>query len=669
VIDERPTDERPTYEQPTTDDLELLLSALPPHVRQPLDTIEHRDELLEIVMDLGREPEARFAGREVLLSDREVTPEDLDFVVARIGDFGDDNRAGIPRTLHRISAIRNRKGTVVGLTCRVGRSVLGTMEIIRDLVESGKSILILGKPGVGKTTLLREVARVLADDFKQRVIIVDTSNEIAGDGDIPHPGIGRARRMQVPTPDRQHAVMIEAVENHMPEVIVIDEIGTELEAEAARTIAERGVQLVGTAHGNTLENLLLNPTLSDLVGGIQPVTLGDEEARRRGTQKTVLERKAPPTFDVLVEMQERQRVVVHRDVAETVDAVLRGQALAVEMRWRRPDGQVERNLEVPGRFGTAGGGLGDGRGRRHGGRGRGFDHELEGPRLDRSPRATLTERLERQERFDRHERADRTDFTPPRRSWSDGAEPRWAGEADPLPSPGAQAALPEGGRHPGGENVPPAEAVRAASPPGELEGAGASSEEERLPFRDDLRAAVDTADSHEGRFRRTGPTLRPVKVYPFGVNRDRLEEAIATLRVPVTITKELRDADVVMTLKNHYRRSPGPVQDAVETGKPVFILKSNTTAQIQQSLETLYALETADPPRDLEDLVLRETQDAINRVLHTAQPVELPPQNAYIRRLQHQLAERFQVGSRSTGREPHRRVKLYRLGTERDRWS
>jgi stage III sporulation protein SpoIIIAA len=652
-------------------------------VRQPLDTIEHRDELLEIVMDLGREPEARFAGREVLLSDKEVTPEDLDYVVARIGDFGDDNRAGIPRTLHRISAIRNRKGTVVGLTCRVGRSVLGTMEIIRDLVESGKSILILGKPGVGKTTLLREVARVLADDFKQRVIIVDTSNEIAGDGDIPHPGIGRARRMQVPTPDRQHAVMIEAVENHMPEVIVIDEIGTELEAEAARTIAERGVQLVGTAHGNTLENLLLNPTLSDLVGGIQPVTLGDEEARRRGTQKTVLERKAPPTFDVLVEMQERQRVVVHRDVAETVDAVLRGQALAVEMRWRRPDGQVERHLEVPGRFGTAGSGLGDGRGRRHGSRGRGFDHELEGPRLDRSPRATLTERLERQERLDRHERADRAEFAHPRRSWSDYAEPRWSGGAGPLPSPspGAQEVVPEGARTgragepegavapSAGTRVPSGDAVHAAAGRGEPEGATAPSGEVPLPSGDAVPAAADAVEGQEGRFRRTGPTLRPVKVYPFGVNRDRLEEAIATLRVPVTITKELRDADVVMTLKNHYRRSPGPVQDAVETGKPVFILKSNTTAQIQQSLETLYALETADPPRDLEDLVLRETQDAINRVLHTAQPVELPPQNAYIRRLQHQLAERFQVGSRSTGREPHRRVKLYRLGTERDRWS
>ncbi len=371
-------EERPAYEQPTTDDLELLLSSLPPRVRQSLDTLEHRDELLEIVLDLGREPEARFAGREVLLSDREVTPEDLDYVVARIGIFGDDNRAGIPRTLHRISAIRNRKGIVVGLTCRVGRSVLGTMEIIRDFVESGKSILILGKPGVGKTTLLREVARVLADDFKKRVIIVDTSNEIAGDGDIPHPAIGRARRMQVPTPTQQHAVMIEAVENHMPEVIVIDEIGTELEAEAARTIAERGVQLVGTAHGNTLENLLLNPTLSDLVGGIQTVTLGDEEARRRGTQRTVLERKGPPTFDVLVEMRSRDAVAVHADVAATVDAHLRHLPVVVEVRTREADGTVSREREMQagqGSQGSQGSPLG-----------RPYDQETGGPMVDRRGR-------------------------------------------------------------------------------------------------------------------------------------------------------------------------------------------------------------------------------------------------------------------------------------------
>src|SRR5438093_13215346 len=295
--------------------------------------------LLEIVMDLGRPPEARFHGREVILDQRETTADDLDSVVSRVGEFGDDNRAGIERTLHRISAIRNRKGRVVGLTLRVGRAVFGTIGLIRDIVESGKSMLLLGRPGVGKTTMLREVARVLADDFHKRVIIVDTSNEIAGDGDVPHPAIGHARRMQVPTPSLQHAVMIEAVENHMPEVIVIDEIGTELEAAAARTIAERGVQLVGTAHGNTLDNLMLNPTLSDLIGGIQTVTLSDEEARRRGTQKSILERKAPPTFEVVVEIVERDNVIVHRNVAETVDAILRGHMVPPESRWREK-GQV-----------------------------------------------------------------------------------------------------------------------------------------------------------------------------------------------------------------------------------------------------------------------------------------------------------------------------------------
>src|SRR5207248_7909528 len=271
--------------------------------------------LLETVMDLGRLPEARFAGREEILSRREVSAEDIAYVISRIGQFGGDNRAGIERTLHRISALRNRAGKVVGLTLRVGRAVYGTVVIIRDIVESGRSILLLGRPGVGKTTMLREVARVLADDLNKRVVIVDTSNEIGGDGDIPHPAIGRARRMQVRTPANQHAVMIEAVENHMPEVIIIDEIGTELEADAARTIAERGVQLVGTAHGRTLENLIANPTLSDLIGGIQTVTLSDEEARRRGTQKSVLERKAPPTFDVVMEIIDWQRLNVHINVA------------------------------------------------------------------------------------------------------------------------------------------------------------------------------------------------------------------------------------------------------------------------------------------------------------------------------------------------------------------
>src|ERR687887_433287 len=320
-----------------TDDLDNLLDVLPPHICDPLQELENRRELLEVVMDLGREPEARLPGREVVLSTHSVREEDIEYVVQRIGAFGDDNRAGIERTLHRISAIRNREGRIVGITCRVGRAVFGTITIIRDIVESGRSILMMGRPGVGKTTLLRETGRVLADDLRKRVIIVDTSNEIAGDGDIPHPAIGRARRMQVPTPTMQHAVMIEAVENHMPEVIVIDEIGTELEAAAARTIAERGVQLVATAHGNTLENLMMNPTLSDLIGGIQSVTLSDEEARRRGTQKSVLERKSPPTFDVVVEIQNWSHVAVHENVAEVVDAILRGQPILPRARPAAPE--------------------------------------------------------------------------------------------------------------------------------------------------------------------------------------------------------------------------------------------------------------------------------------------------------------------------------------------
>ena len=329
----------------TTDDIEVLLNVLPPHVAEALRKANDFETLLEIVLDLGRRPEARYVGREIELGQGEVSSVEIDYVVQRIGDFGDDNRAGIERTLHRISAIRNRKGRFIGLTCRVGRAVFGTVEIIEDIISEGKSVLLLGRPGVGKTTLLREAARVLGE--KKRVIIVDTSNEIGGDGDIPHPAIGRSRRMQVATPMLQHEVMIEAVENHMPEVIVIDEIGRELEAEAARTIAERGVQLIGTAHGNTLENLMMNPTLADLIGGIQSVTLSDEEARRRGTQKSILERKAPPTFDVIVEIQDRDHFNVHHDVMLSVDMFLRGKQKQPELRYRDGTGQIQMETPAP----------------------------------------------------------------------------------------------------------------------------------------------------------------------------------------------------------------------------------------------------------------------------------------------------------------------------------
>ena len=327
--------------QRVTDDLDRLLELLPEAVREQLRPVEARQQLLEVVLDLGRLPEARYPGRALALGSTPLSREDLAAVVARIGQFGGDNRAGIERTLHRISAIRNRQGEVVGLTCRVGRAVFGTVAMVRDLLDGGQSLLLMGRPGVGKTTALREIARVLADELERRVVVIDTSNEIAGDGDIPHPAIGRARRMQVARPELQHQTMIEAVENHMPEVIVIDEIGTELEAQAARTIAERGVVLVATAHGNALANLIKNPTLSDLVGGIQAVTLGDEEARRRRSQKTVLERAADPTFPVAVEMHSRHRWAVHTDVAATVDQLLRGLQPRVQERELTAEGGVQ----------------------------------------------------------------------------------------------------------------------------------------------------------------------------------------------------------------------------------------------------------------------------------------------------------------------------------------
>ena len=503
-----------------TDDLEALLDTLPPHINDPLWHRSDRSELLEVVMDLGRQPEARYPNREMILSEREVTPADIEYIVSRIGAFGEDNRAGIERTLHRISAFRNRKGGIVGLTCRVGRAVFGTIRIIEDIVQSGKSFLLLGRPGVGKTTMLREVARVLADDLKKRVIIVDTSNEIAGDGDIPHPAIGHARRMQVPTPALQHAVMIEAVENHMPEVIVIDEIGTELEAVAARTIAERGVQLVGTAHGNTLENLMMNPTLSDLIGGIQTVTLSDEEARRRGTQKSILERKAPPSFETVVEIQSWERVAVHLNVADVVDSILRGRPTPAEVRYLDEQGEARREEESPP-----------------------FAH---------------------------------------------------------------------------------------AAPP-------------RLPGL--VRPTASTAPS--GRVRR---------IYPFGLSRDRLEQAAKETQAPVLLVKDLREADAVVTLKNYYRRRPQALREAEARGIPIYVLKNSALLQMEQSLLNMSELDTAMDPVSL---AMKEAEEAISQVMATDRPVELSPQNSYVRRLQHQMAERYSLASRSLGREPYRRVEIH----------
>ncbi len=314
------------------DNLEKLIENLPFFLQEQLNQHSSKDQLIEIVLDLGRRPEARFIDGPEYLSQKIISWQDIDYTTKRISKFSNENRAGIERTLHRISCIRNRQFLINGLTCRVGRAVFGTISVIRDLLESEKSILILGKPGVGKTTIIREIARVLADERQKRVIIIDTSNEIAGDSDIPHSGIGRARRMQVAKTELQHQIMIEAVENHMPQVIIVDEIGTELEVLAARTIAEKGVQLVGTTHGNCLDNLIKNPPLVDLIGGIQYVTLSDDEAKRRGTQKSILERKAYPAFEIIIEINDQHSWTIHEDVKSSVDSLLRANLTIGQIR-------------------------------------------------------------------------------------------------------------------------------------------------------------------------------------------------------------------------------------------------------------------------------------------------------------------------------------------------
>ena len=693
-------------EPTTTDDLDALLVALPPEIAERLRALPGERDFIELVMDLGRRPEARFGigGGEEFLLDREVAEVDLRYVSDHVGMFGDDNRAGIERTLHRISAIRNRAGKIVGLTCRVGRAVFGTIEIVEDLVESGRSILIMGRPGIGKTTMLREAARVLADKMDKRVVVVDTSNEIAGDGDIPHPGIGRARRMQVKTPTLQHAVMIEAVENHMPEVIVIDEIGTELEALAARTIAERGVQLIGTAHGNTLDNLMLNPTLSDLIGGIQTVTLGDEEARRRRTQKSVLERKAPPTFDVVVEIQERDRVMVHTSVADSVDALLRGDPVAPELRWR-DEGGVHRSQSRPrpapakgladrfaglvgngawrtepgwrgdtgyrstnpweperdirsgpgGRGSPAGWSTGAGRGsagrgsagRGSAGRASGYMAGSQGAHrtgavadpgpVDRSsmPEPDLRERdLREMER---------------ERAWRDSAERALEGLTVEGPDGTAEVAGP-------GSTVGTRAAAMTAGEPGRTDAGGPDAAGADAAGAD--AAGAREPDSYDlyGRLAPDGyPTSLPtLRVLGFGISRKRLEQAVRELQLPVMVVRDAEEADVVITLRTYYRQKPAAIRDAEERAIPIYVLKSNTIIQMEACLTSLFAIQV-----DPREAALRETEEAIGLVLDGADPVELSPQNAYVRRLQHQMAERANVVSQSKGREPFRRVRVY----------
>ncbi|MCE1247058.1 MAG: single-stranded DNA-binding protein [Firmicutes bacterium] len=525
-----------TKETKITDNLEELLAILPEDLRLVLKKMKDLNDLIEVVMDLGRRPEARFPGRMTYLKDEFIVREDIDYVVQRVGAFGKDNRAGIERTLHRISAIRNRTNDVIGLTMRVGRAVYGTIDLINDFLDKNVSILLMGKPGIGKTTMLREAARVLADEIGKRVVIVDTSNEIAGDGDIPHTGIGIARRMQVPSHDLQHEVMIEAVQNHMPEVIVVDEIGTEQEAYASRTIAERGVMLIATAHGNTLENLLMNPTLSDLVGGVQAVTLSDEEARKRRTQKTVLERKSPPTFDIVIEIQEKDRVAIHKDVAHVIDTMLRGKTPKPEIRVR-DDKNGYNVLQIA---------------------------ETE-PYTDKS-----------------------------------------------------SSSYPQG------------------------RGAG------RITAED---------------YAQKPPTKRPVpgknrtvNIFPYAISRNRLEKAIEGLRVNAVVVRRWEDADVILTLKSQNQKGSKKLMEMAGGNVAVHSVRSNTVTQLQNFVRDFFQVSDAD---DMEIEALKEVENAVEKVKLTATPVELMPRNSYLRRLQHQLIEKYELKSCSTGKEPFRRVKIY----------
>ncbi len=600
--------------QEITDDLPQLFEILPPSVRQALEQHPERDRLVEIVLDLGRRPEARFPGSAEYLSETVVSRADLDYCIERVGMFSGDNRAGLERTLHRISAIRNRTGEVIGLTCRVGRAVFGTISMIRDLVETGGSILMLGRPGVGKTTALREIARILADELDKRVVIIDTSNEIAGDGDVPHPAIGRARRMQVARPELQHQVMIEAVENHMPEVIVIDEIGTELEALAARTIAERGVQLVGTAHGNRIENLMKNPTLSDLVGGIQSVTLGDDEARRRGSQKSVLERKAPPTFDIAIEMLERQKWVVHADVSASVDNLLRGRQPNPQTRSIDQTGKVvvtqeqispkppnsPRHVPFPGAAGFSGSGTG------------------------RVAKAAA------------------------QGGW------RSSGQIAPLSIP---TALP---RTEDWSYSPPAESLPMAT--------------ERQQFDQLLNDSFEAAAEDAGLDEVAGPNGEdlPLHVYPYGIGRHQLEQVIQTLNLPVVLTKDIDSADAVLALRSHMKNHSKLKLLAKNRQLPIHAVKANSIPQIVRSLRRILHLEDtgADESDDLTLLysngdddeieALEEARLAVEQiVIPKGQPVELLPRSGKVRKMQHELVEHYRLNSTSFGEEPNRRLRIY----------
>ncbi len=590
-----------------TDNMEEFLAVFPQRLRRQLEQCMRASQetsaplelnsLVEIIADLGRRAEARFYQRSVYLGQEPVSAEELQYVVERLSAIGKDNRAGIEATLHRISVIRSRQGRIIGLTARVGRAVYGSAEVLRDVFTSGKSVLLLGSPGVGKTTLLREIARVLADDYHKRVVIVDTSNEIAGDGDIPHAGIGGARRMPVPEPALQHSVMIEAVENHMPEVVVIDEIGNEAETYAARTIAERGVMLVATAHGLKLENLLQNPTLSDLVGGIQSVTLSDEEAKRRKCRKSVLERKAPPTFGVIVEVRERNLFAIHLDVEQVVDASLRGMVCEPEVRCRRDDGTVKvtrkatallQSREKPFALGDGspwdlGADLGD-------------------------------EDDEDEDGFNSGER-----FV---EEWDEIAESlRQEDERSNLidrASPGRS-----GGR----------DRVRVDS------------------YRDEgSETGYKLAPLPPGQ----PDTKRTVKIYPYAISRNRLQRIIEVLHVDAKLVNEWFESDLVLALRGVAKRKDSFFNAIRNRNLPIHYLRSNTGAQIQSFVENFFHVHGITAG----EVARRELEQGVAEVKNTGRPYDLSPQELKLRRLQHRLAEEAGLVARSYGNDPFRYVRL-----------
>jgi stage III sporulation protein SpoIIIAA len=595
----QPSETAPIAQFQVTDDLNELLEILPADLCFRLQQHSLRDKLVEIVLDLGRLPEARFPGTTEYLAEVPVTRADLDYCIERVGLFSGDNRAGIERTLHRISAIRNRAGEVIGLTCRVGRAIFGTIGMIRDLVETGQSILMLGRPGVGKTTALREITRVLADELGKRVVIIDTSNEIAGDGDIPHPAIGRARRMQVARPELQHQVMIEAVENHMPEVIVIDEIGTELEALAARTIAERGVQLVGTAHGNRIENLIKNPTLSDLVGGIQSVTLGDEEARRRGSQKSVLERKAPPTFDIAVEMLERQKWVVHENVAETVDHLLRG---------RQPNPQV-RSVDDQGKVTIT--------------------HEVaEQPRPPARPQPAPLMPNNR----------------PSRGGW------RASGQMAPLPSYRRNELGSDEFSSAGTSERQQFDQLLQDSfelPPAQFDEVGTIS---RGPNGEDLPLHIYpyAVSRHQ-----LDQVIRTMNL-PIVLTKD-IDDADAVL----ALRSHLKNHSKLRHLAQN-RQVPIHAVKSNSVPQIVRALQRMLNMEVTEEDEPL-SLSLFTRNGDNNELeALEEARLAVEQiVIPKGQPVELLPRSAQVRKMQHELVEHYRLKSSSFGDEPNRRLRIY----------